>query len=66
MPKKLTDEQKRAFHDARVTNYQLHLSPQTLASMVVDLEDECDCPPEFEYHEEWPSSVRHMKPKKGG
>lgn len=66
MPKKkLTKEQRQAFRDARVTNYQLHLSPQTLASMVVELEDESNCPPEFEYDEEWPSSVQHLKPKAG-
>lgn len=36
-------------------------SAQSLAGMVVELEDEHGCIPEFEYDDEWPESVAQFK-----
>lgn len=45
---------KRAWRDARIQHYADTRHPQTLAQMVVELEDSYDVTPEFNIDEEWP------------
>lgn len=61
MAKKPTKEQFRAWRNARAQNYVHTRSPSALATMVVELEDEYGCPPEFEIDGEWPSYVRGLR-----
>lgn len=49
-----------AWREARVQNYALTRSPDALARMVVELEDDHKCTPEFEIDELWPDPVRHL------
>ncbi len=50
-----------AWRNARVMSYANRLSPESLAGMLVDLEDSTGSCPEFEIDEEWPASVANMK-----
>jgi hypothetical protein len=58
--RKPTKEQIAAWREARVQNYARR-SPQTLAQMLVELEDSSECLPEFEIDERWPASVEHLR-----
>lgn len=53
---------KARWLEARVQSYIATRSPESLARMLVDLEDSTGSMPEFDFDEEWPSSVRGMKP----
>lgn len=61
MSKKPTKAQLAAWREARVQNYANTRSTETLARMVVELEDSYMVTPEFEVDEEWPSGVESMK-----
>jgi len=60
-----TAESVAAWRDARVQNYARTRSPDALARMVVELEDDADhpCLPEFEFDEAWPEAVAHLRVK---
>lgn len=45
---------KKAWLEARVQNYITTRSPETLARMLVDLEESTKSEPEFLFDEEWP------------
>jgi len=45
---------KKAWREARIQHYADTRHPQTLAQMVVELEDSHDVVPEFTIDEEWP------------
>jgi hypothetical protein len=46
---------KKAWLDARIQHYADTRHPQTLAQMVVELEDSYDVVPEFAIDEDWPT-----------
>ena len=46
---------RKAYLDARIQHYADTRHPQTLAQMVVELEDGYDVVPEFAFDEEWPN-----------
>lgn len=46
---------KKAWRAARIQHYADTRHPQTLAQMVVELEDSYDVTPEFDIDEEWPN-----------
>lgn len=50
-----------AWKEARVQSYAATRSAESLVRMLVDLEDTCDCEPEFRIDEEWPASVRNLQ-----
>lgn len=50
-----------AWREARVQNYMRTRSLESLASMLVDLEDAGGHVPEFEMDEEWPEGVRDLR-----
>lgn len=58
---KRTKKQLAAYRDARIQNYARRLSPESLAGMLVDLEDSGGHEPEFQYDEEWPGSLERMR-----
>jgi hypothetical protein len=58
---KPTAKQLEAWRDARVANYADTRSVESLARMVVELEDAGDYTPEFEIDDEWPRGVAYMK-----
>lgn len=60
-----TAESINAWREARVQNYARTRSLDALARMVVELEDDGDhpCLPEFEFDEEWPEAVAHLRVK---
>lgn len=62
MKRQLSRKRREAWHEARVQSYLTTRSAESLARMLVDLEDESETPAEFDYDDEWPSSVRGMKP----
>lgn len=53
---------RNAWREARVQNYALTRSPETLARMLVELEESYDVVPEFEINEDWPDAVASLKP----
>lgn len=59
--KKPTKAQITAWREARVANYTNTRSISSLARMVVELEDDGGCVPEFEIDDDWPAEVRKMK-----
>lgn len=61
MKKKPTPTQLKAYRDARIANYARTRSAETLACMIVELEDSTHSLPEFEYEDEWPVAVRAMR-----
>lgn len=61
--RKPTKEQLAAWREARVANYANTRSVQALAGMVVELEDDGGCVPEFEIDDEWPNAVRNLRVK---
>ena len=65
MPRKTkpTAKQLAAWRSARIANYADTRSPTALASMIVGLEDDGEHIPEFEYDDEWPERVAHMRVK---
>ena len=58
--KKPTLAQMTAWRVARMRSYASR-SPETLAWMLVDLEDSTESLPEFEIDEAWPSSVESLR-----
>lgn len=58
-----TKAQLAAWREARAQNYARNLSPLSLAGMIVNLEDDGKHIPEFEYDDEWPEHVRHLRVK---
>lgn len=46
---------KKAWLEARIRHYSDTRHPQTLAQMVVELEESHDVTPEFDFEEEWPA-----------
>jgi len=44
-----------------VNHYMLTRSLESLASMLVELEDSSKCQAEFGVTDDWPEAVRHMK-----
>ena len=60
---KPTKAQLTVWRAARVQSYADRLSVTALASMVVELEDDHGCTPEFEIDDEWPDGVRHLRAK---
>lgn len=56
-----TKAQLSAWREARIQNYADTRSVDTLARMVVELEDSYMVTPEFEVDEDWPERVRNMK-----
>lgn len=61
--KKPSKAQMKAWRDARVASYADSRSLNSLAGMVVELEDINGCTPEFEIDDEWPSAVSHLRVK---
>lgn len=61
--KQPSKEQIAAWREARVVHYADTRSLESLARMVVDLEDSHDCVPEFEIDDDWPEVVKKMKVK---
>lgn len=61
MTRRPTEKQLRAWREARVQSYISTRSIDALARMVVELEDDNYCVPEFELDDEWPNAVQHMK-----
>lgn len=59
--KKPTKAQIAAWREARVINYTSTRSVDALARMVVELEDDGGCVPEFEIDEDWPEAVRNLQ-----
>lgn len=58
----MTKKQKEAiWRSARVKNYANTRSPLSLAEMLVGLEDDNECEPEFQIDEEWPANVAKLK-----
>lgn len=55
------DARVAAWREARAQNYLRTRSPESLASMLVDLEDAGGHVPEFDVDEEWPEAVRHLR-----
>lgn len=61
--KKPTKAQLAAWREARIQNYADTRSTESLAGMVVELEDSYEVIPEFEIDEDWPERVRHLRVK---
>lgn len=61
MPRKPTQKQLAAWREARVAHYADTRSTESLARMVVELEDDHGCVPEFEYDDEWPDGLKRFK-----
>jgi hypothetical protein len=59
--KQPTKEQIAAWRAARAQSYARTRTAETLAAMLVELEDSSECLPEFEIDEEWPSGVEHLR-----
>lgn len=58
----MTKKQKLdRWREARVQNYMDTRSPQSLAGMIVELEDAGEHEPEFGLDEEWPIGVKQFK-----
>jgi len=62
MKRQLSRKKREAWKEARVQSYIAMHSVESLARMLVDLEDKSGCPAEFDYDETWPSAVQWMKP----
>lgn len=60
-PMELSSFATAAWRQARIDSYANRLSPASLAGMLVDLEDAGGHCPEFEYDEEWPAAVAHLR-----
>lgn len=52
---------RQQYLDARVQNYAATRSPESLARMLVDLEEATGSEPEFLIDEEWPAAVRSLQ-----
>lgn len=52
-----------AYREARIQSYAQTRSVQSLAQMIVELEDAGGHCPEFEIDEEWPRCVDHLRPR---
>ncbi|HSR79102.1 MAG TPA: hypothetical protein VLN57_21190 [Xanthobacteraceae bacterium] len=61
MPRHHTKREKAAYRQARIQSYASRLSPESLAGMLVDLEDAESLAPEFEIDEEWPGALEGLR-----
>lgn len=61
MPRRHTKREKAAYRNARIQSYASRLSPESLAGMLVDLEDSGGHTPEFEIDEEWPGALERLR-----
>lgn len=61
MKRKPSAKQVAAWREARVLHYISTRSLDSLARMVVELEDSDGNLPEFDIDDEWPLDVRHLR-----
>lgn len=59
----ISSEALAAYHTARVQHYIDTYNADTLAQMLVSLEEEADYPAAFGFDGEWPKTVSHLKIK---
>lgn len=58
-----TPAQITAWREARIQHYADTRSPESLARMLVELEDVGEHVPEFDYRDEWPGGLESTRVK---
>jgi hypothetical protein len=66
MAQKPTKAQLAAWREARVQHYIATRGVDSLARMIVDLEDSGGNVPEFDIDDDWPECVRNLRHAGGG